>query len=134
MIVRHGSISPPGPSTAKLKGATFDKRTQKYKALITVNGVRSLLGTFDTEKQASDAYLAAKAVMKDEQYRNNRAPRSAADQEHSSNSASPLLCQHPEFIGVFREEGALLWEAVISVDGKSISGGEYETAEEAARA
>jgi hypothetical protein len=42
----------------------------------------------------------------------------------------------PEFRGVWAEEtaGPVVYEAVLEVNGNRVSGGEYETAEEAARA
>jgi ribosome-associated protein len=61
-----------GPSSSagsspgsRLKGATLDKRTGKWKASITVNKKRINLGSFSSEREASDAYFAAKAVYGD---------------------------------------------------------------------
>jgi hypothetical protein len=134
-----------GTSSVKLKGATWDARAQKWKAVITVNGVRTILGSFSEAKQASDAYMAAKAVVKDEQYRTNRtnrdkrAPIAPATPPPSPTTGgsltAPFSDRHPSFLGVVREPGVALWEAVITTaDGKDISGGEYDSAEEAAKA
>lgn len=56
------STAPPG---TRLKGATLDKRTGKWKSAITVNKKRISLGSFATEKEASDAYFAARALYSD---------------------------------------------------------------------
>ena len=122
----------------RLKGATWNKKTNQWQAIITVNGKRTNLGSFDDAKQASDAYMAAKAVVKDEQYKNNRQKKGTAAPDDKPVAASALSIElHPTFIGVIREAGMPLWEAVLKMDGdeaKEISGGEYESPEEAARA
>jgi hypothetical protein len=59
-----GASAGPSPGS-RLKGATLDKRTGKWKASITVNKKRINLGSFSSERKASDAYFAAKAVYGD---------------------------------------------------------------------
>ena len=44
------------------KGYTFDKKTGKYKAQISVNGKKIYLGYYKTEEEASNAYQDAKLV------------------------------------------------------------------------
>lgn len=175
------------------KGATFNRKTGKWKAVITVSGKKMDLGDFDDAKTASDAYFAAKTVYADQQYK--RKPRSgnsleatvstgggnhgpasksgkgttlsqaddsmeevaipamvidldasssddeasvpstSSDNNSSSSSSASDRRVSAKYKGVIQEgPGATLWEAVVSVNGKEISGGEYDTEEEAARA
>lgn len=52
-----------------------------------------------------------------------------------SSYAVPLIDKSSKYKGVIREGlGAVMWEAVIVVNGKQISGGEYESEEDAAKA
>jgi len=46
-------------NTSGLKGASFDKKRNKWVAQIVVNGRHHHLGRFDTAQQAADAYAAA---------------------------------------------------------------------------
>ena len=45
-----------------VKGYSFDKRLNKYKGRISINGKNKYLGLYDTEEEARDAYLEAKAI------------------------------------------------------------------------
>ena len=124
--------TPAAVQAERFKGTTWNKRTQQWQAIITVNGKRTLLGSFQDPKQAADAYMAAKAVVKDKQYQNNRKSNRSANAEIAPKQ---VLEQHPTYFGVFREAGLAQWEAVLKLeDAKEISGGEYETPEEAAKA
>jgi ribosome silencing factor RsfS/YbeB/iojap len=169
-----------------LKGARLIKNG-KWGASITVNGSKLNLGTFDTAKEASDAYFAAKAVYSSQQFQGRRKKKSdvlndkekkndtlahlgtnsfagggteaidvesgiVVDDESSSGeeeeeealrgaSSTDTSCSLPrrassKYIGIIQEGvGATLWEAVISLpSNKEISGGEFETEEEAAKA
>lgn len=175
----------------KFKGAQFDKKTGKWKAVITVNKKRINLGTFDNPKDASDAYFAAKAVYTDP-YHGKRlreadtgvkevfgsadakpkkaksktsaadvpasgdggaaggagaapadaadaADDGAADSEDELDFAGRAAAAGPprttsSYIGVMRDDPEANWEAVITVNGQEISGGEYESETEAAKA
>jgi len=44
------------------KGYYFDKKKQKWKAEICVNGKKKYLGRFNTEEEARQAYLEAKKI------------------------------------------------------------------------
>lgn len=46
----------------KANGYTFVKKTQKYKAAIGINYKQVYLGHYDTEEEASQAYLDAKKI------------------------------------------------------------------------
>ena len=156
----------------RLRGATLDRRTGKWRASITVSGKRVELGLFADAHTAADAYTAAKAVYSGQQYQ--RRPRTVAAAEEAGAGAErlaaepkrgrsseevvrvpalvldvdddepapavpvapgPLRIVSSRFRGVIQEgEGATLWEAVVEVNGREVSGGEYETEEEAARA
>jgi hypothetical protein len=224
-VVLTGSAPPvsvmgPGKGGASgavaYKGATFDKRTGKWRASITVNKKKIELGVFGDAKSASDAYVAAKAVYAGQQYgrgggrggRDGSAAAKAeadgaasaasaasatagtaaaapgagsgpgrgaaasaaaaepaavdveevqvpamvidldtesgsdADASTASTSSPPPLPSGPlprvasaKYTGVIQEgEGAALWEAVVVANGREISGGEYESEEDAARA
>lgn len=45
------------------KGYSFDKRTNKWRAIIMINYKFKSLGYFDTEQEARDAYLEAKSKL-----------------------------------------------------------------------
>ena len=45
------------------KGYTFNKRNQKFRATITINGKRKHLGYFDNEEDARSAYLRGKKEL-----------------------------------------------------------------------
>ena len=45
-----------------VKGYYFDKRRNKYKAQIRINGKKKHLGYYDTEEEARAAYLKAKPI------------------------------------------------------------------------
>ena len=45
-----------------VKGYMFDKRCEKYRARITLNGKKIHLGYFDTKEEAHQAYLTAKKI------------------------------------------------------------------------
>lgn len=139
LLERHVSSAPSAVDAQRLKGTTYNKKTGKWQAIITVDGKRSVLGSFDDVKQAADAYAAAKAVVKDQQYQTNRKKNGAGGEAATPAAPAPPPVElHPTFRGVMREVGVPLWEAVLRVEGgedsKEISGGEYETPEEAARA
>lgn len=116
-----------------------------------------VLGVFDDAKLASDAYFAAKAVFKDQQYSRDRegrkpqevrtaaskaraAPAADGESEDEAEEGADATVANPtarssKYRGVIREgEGITMWEAVIHANGRDISGGEYETEEEAAKA
>ena len=44
------------------KGYTLDKRRNKYQASIKINGKTIYLGGYDTQEEAREAYLKAKAI------------------------------------------------------------------------
>jgi ribosome-associated protein len=178
--------SSPEQTSEVLKGARFIKNG-KWGASITVNGSKLNLGTFETAKEASDAYFAAKAVYSSQQFQGRRKKKTAdvkveekkdinaerdpmfgtnsvsggaadvldvesselvggesssgEDEEEmvnevNSGATTLLRRESSKYIGVIQEGvGATLWEAVISLpSNKEISGGEYETEEEAAKA
>jgi ribosome-associated protein len=156
------------------RGAYQNKQTGRWAAIITVNKQRIQLGTFDSQKDASDAYFAAKAIYSDPVHGKalreadsgakdpiearkqlktlltgtaHRPPTLAAPADPSE---SPAAAQAPpagdaapataeraqlyQFRGVVKDADSDMWEAVITVNGQEISGGEYDTAEEAAKA
>ena len=45
-----------------VKGYSYDKRNNKYKGQIQINGKNKYLGDYDTEEEARAAYLEAKAI------------------------------------------------------------------------
>lgn len=163
----------------RLKGAHFDKKSGKWKAVITVNRKKINLGTFDNPKDASDAYFAAKAVYTDPYHGKRlreadtgvrevygsatadakpRKARSKATDVDAAGGAAVVLEEDgagdsddeldfagraaaagpprttSSYIGVIRDDPESNWEAVITVNGQEISGGEYESETEAARA
>jgi hypothetical protein len=148
------TVAPVGADgSPRYKGASLDKRTGKWKATITVNGKRMHLGSFDDPKVASDAYFAAKAVYASKSRKLRSAPSTAStsatageegqelfreDNEDSTDAAAatvPPGTIRSKYIGVLKEGVETdLWEAVIIVNNKEISGGEYESEEEAAKA
>jgi len=46
-------------SLSKYKGVSYSKRGRPWKAMLTVNGKTTYLGSFDDQKQAAKAYDAA---------------------------------------------------------------------------
>jgi hypothetical protein len=48
----------------RLLGCSYDKQRKKWKARIYINGRRHFLGYWDTEEEASDAYIAALAAKR----------------------------------------------------------------------
>ena len=83
----------------------------------------------DLESVSGEATTPDDAVRSRRRKPRTRRTAAAADQPASG------IAKSGAFIGVLREgPGAVLWEAVIVVDGREISGGEYDTEEEAAKA
>ncbi len=147
-----------GVANAVYRGAhRVAGNANKWTSSITVRGKRLHLGTFSSAKEASDAYTAASAAMRGSENDGSRgvggrgvitsveaeelglavldigedvvdgARASAVGGEPTSSS---------RFKGVIKEgAGAVLWEAVYTTaDGRAVSGGEYESEEDAARA
>lgn len=46
--------------SSKFLGVSFDKNMKKFRATIVLNGKQELIGYFEDEKEASDAYLKRK--------------------------------------------------------------------------
>jgi len=46
----------------KAKGYSWDKKSRKWRAKIQIDGKTHYLGCFDTEEEAREAYLEAKAI------------------------------------------------------------------------
>lgn len=122
-----------GAATAqRLRGTSWSKKLGKWQAIITVSGERTVIGSFDDVQQAADAYSAAKAAVKQTRGKSGEPAR-----QGGATPPVPSVECHPTYLGVLRERGVPLWEAVLRLDGegsKEISGGEYESAEEAAKA
>lgn len=57
-------------STSKYTGVNWDKSSEKWKAQISINKVKTSLGYFDCEKKAHEAYLKA---LKDNNIKNKYA-------------------------------------------------------------
>jgi hypothetical protein len=56
-------------------GCSYNKRRKKWEARISVNGKNRFLGYWDSEEEASDAYIAAlAAAMPRSSRKNNRTP------------------------------------------------------------
>ncbi|KAA0995497.1 HNH endonuclease [Pseudomonas sp. ANT_J12] len=55
----QNSANVPPRGASGLKGATFNKREQRWKAQICIRGKQTCLGTFHTAEQAHAAYIAA---------------------------------------------------------------------------
>ena len=131
----------------RYRGTTFDSRSGRWRASLTVSGVRVSLGTFGSGKEAADAYLAAKAVYTDPVHGRRYREADSGVREVAAAAAAPAAtgagadaagAPASPYIGVVRLEcgaaGVPSWEAVLVVNGEEVSGGEYESAEEAARA
>ena len=122
-----------GAATAqRLRGTSWNKKLGKWQAIITVAGERTVIGSFDDVQQAADAYSAAKAAVKQTRGKSGEPAR-----QGGATPPVPSVERHPTYLGVLRERGVPLWEAVLRLDGegsKEISGGEYESPEEAAKA
>lgn len=127
----------------RARGVTLHKPTGMWRAAITVNGARMELGAFADAVSASDAYEAARAVYRDQQYAAQRKRRKGGEAASSATlppqpgegdgAAAPVVTRS-RFMGVQREVGHERWEAVLLVDGQERHGGEYDTEEDAARA
>ena len=105
----------------KMKGAHYNKKTGKWTSSITVSGTRIHLGTFDTEEEAGQAYAAAKSLYQGQ-----------LKQEKTRKPAAKAA-EGKQYLGVYKVKGNA-YEAVVTVNGNEISGGIYDTAEEAAHA
>tara|TARA_R110001632_G_scaffold600_2_gene2109 strand:+ start:580 stop:1089 length:510 start_codon:yes stop_codon:yes gene_type:complete len=46
-----------------VKGCNFDKRSNKWRARIKLNGKEKHIGYYDTEEEAHEAYLAEKRIL-----------------------------------------------------------------------
>ncbi|MCF5715464.1 AP2 domain-containing protein [Pseudomonas tremae] len=55
----QNSANVPPRGSSGLKGATYNKREQRWKAQICIRGKQTSLGTFQTAEQAHAAYRAA---------------------------------------------------------------------------
>lgn len=67
--------SPMKPNnTSGFKGVSWSKREGKFKAQIAANGVRMVLGSFDSPEEASEAYKSAAAKLHGEFARIDREP------------------------------------------------------------
>jgi ribosome silencing factor RsfS/YbeB/iojap len=110
-----------GAKTAPLPGAHFNKATGKWTSRIRVNGETTHLGTFATAEEASSAYLYAKQF---------------AELEAAGAAAPEPQTPVEGFVGVFRDRDSGQFEALVTLPGgkETVTGGEYGTAEEAARA
>lgn len=64
-------------NTSGFKGVAFHKPSGKWCAVISMNGVRTHLGSFDTASAASDAYEAASEIMHAEWKRRDKVPELA---------------------------------------------------------
>lgn len=145
-----------GVANAVYRGAhRVAGKTNKWTSSITVRGKRLHLGTFSSAKEASDAYTAACVAMRgsedDARVVGGRGVITSAEAEKLGlpvldigedvdDAKAPIvggeLSYSARFKGVIREGvGAVLWEAVYTTaDGRAVSGGEYESEEDAARA
>jgi hypothetical protein len=141
------SASSPGAPSPKYKGVYADEATGQWRAVLTVGKEKVGLGLFPTEKEAADAHLISSEMHKLEKAarrrprlrRGDRAdhqPSTAAPPAQAQNEppAPPVEVRRSSYMGVIQEGDTTLWEAVITVNGKDISGGEYETELEAAKA
>jgi ribosome-associated protein len=130
-----------GAAGASYAGAAFDAASGTWRSRLTVGSKRYELGPFPSAKEASDAYTAALAALGEG---GGRRRARAADGGGGGGSVGGGARKRPRapteaavsarFTGVVRGAGTLLWEAVLSHGGREVSGGEYDTEEEAARA
>jgi len=106
-------------------------------------GKREMLGTFDSAKDASDAYVAASNVYSDVQRigrRRLRGRREGTASDKVSQGAVEVTgyAESKVYKGVHIDPtpgGLGLCEAVfVTKEGREVSGGEYESPEEAAKA
>lgn len=147
-----------GASGASYAGARrVPGSSSMWTASMTVRGKRVSLGNFSSAKEASDAAAAAAAAARDADTARGAARGVLTRAEAAARGLSvfgddgeevvevaggePAAAVNPSaassrFRGVVREgQGATLWEAVYrGADGRVVSGGEYETEDEAARA
>ena len=121
---------------------------------VDLGGRGTQLGPFESAKDASDAFVAASAAEglsvgggggRGASRKARRgsgmvveATQAAPQQQHQQQKQSPVIMPSSTYRGVIRDlspGGAQLWEAVFtSAEGREVSGGEYESEAEAARA
>jgi ribosome-associated protein len=126
-----------GEPGASYVGAHFDAASGAWRSRLMFGSKRYELGPFPSAKEASDAYTAALAALGGEEGAAGRR-KGAARKEAGGARKRPRLptetTRSDRFVGVVRGAGTLLWEAVLAHGGREVSGGEYDTEEEAARA
>ena len=146
-LVARGAVAAlaaSAPESVEYLGAQY--RNNSWTTTVELGGKRTTLGPFASAKEASDAYVAATAVASTQpaSRKRSRAPKgdqaAAAAEGGSQAAAAPQLLQQRSstYKGVVRDltpGGAQLYEAVYTTpDGREVSGGEYETEAEAAKA
>ncbi len=55
----HNSQKKKRPASSRFKGVTWHKKDQKWRASIRINGSYTVLGHYDSEDEAAEAYRAA---------------------------------------------------------------------------
>ena len=117
------SSATPTPPAPKYKGAAWKASVGKWSASFVLRGKRIDLGLFDTAKDASDAYVAAKVVAGEgKKMGGGAAPASPSP-------PPPAPTPGPDgLLGVVPTPGGDAWEAVLTLpDGRVVSGGEFSS-------
>eukprot|EP00985_Skeletonema_marinoi_P030621 scaffold32934_cov175-Skeletonema_marinoi.AAC.5 len=125
---------------SKYKGVSFDKRRNKWKALISIDGKQRRIGYYENEEEGGADY--ARAVFK---YKNQAALGKAREQDSFIIDLTDVPPQSPipksaarvrdgasKYVGVSFNKLMNKWQAQIMIDGKQRHIGCYENEEEAA--
>eukprot|EP00984_Skeletonema_dohrnii_P005962 scaffold2114_cov142-Skeletonema_dohrnii-CCMP3373.AAC.2 len=111
---------------SKYKGVSFDKRRNKWRALIRIDGKARFIGYYENEEEAAADY--ARAVFK---YKNQAALGKAREQDLFIIDLTDVPPQSPilksagriregasKYVGVSFNKSMNKWQAQISIDGK----------------
>ena len=119
-------------NTSGYRGVTRDKRSGRWQAEIRHNKKRESLGMYDNPVEAAKAYDRKAREIHGEDWYSLNFDKSVDISESkkitvNKNSSSG-------FVGVVQDNRSGRWQAKIGHNGKSLSLGYYNTAEEAAKA